>query len=140
CGPGRKNARDRLRRQELHRRQSHLCGDRPIATGGGYLGLSNRRRYDRLERASERGVETAKYPYLVDFGHSGGSKRNQQMLEEGKPDLVLAFPGGRGTADMVRRAQEAGIRGVCPKAWTWPARAVRLPRCGGGAVTEKAPA
>src|SRR5262249_49322591 len=43
CGPGRKNARDRLRWQELHRRQSHLCGARPVATGGGYLGLSNRR-------------------------------------------------------------------------------------------------
>jgi predicted Rossmann-fold nucleotide-binding protein len=68
-----------------------------------------------LNWASERGVETAKYPYLVDFGHSGGSKRNQQMLEEGKPDLVLAFPGGRGTADMVRRAKEAGIRVVCQK-------------------------
>jgi len=47
-----------------------------------------------LNWASERGVETAKYPYLVDFGRSGGPKRNQQMLEEGKPDLVLAFPGG----------------------------------------------
>ena len=32
-----------------------------------------------------------------------------------KPDLVLAFPGGRGTADMVRRAKEAGIRVVCQK-------------------------
>ena len=68
-----------------------------------------------LNWASERGVETAKYPYLVDFGRSGGPKRNQQMLEEGKPDLVLAFPGGRGTADMVRRAKEAGIRVVCQK-------------------------
>ncbi|MGC2688682.1 MAG: SLOG family protein [Pseudolabrys sp.] len=68
-----------------------------------------------LNWASERRVETAKYPYRVDFGRSGGPKRNQQMLEEGKPDLVLAFPGGRGTADMVRRAKEAGIRVVCQK-------------------------
>jgi hypothetical protein len=29
------------------------------------------------------------------------------MLEYG-PDLVVAFPGGRGTADMVRRAKAAG--------------------------------
>src|SRR5262249_150522 len=68
-----------------------------------------------LNWASERGVETAKYPYLVDFGRSGGPKRNQQMLEEGKPDLVLAFPGGRGTADMVRRGKERGNRGGGPK-------------------------
>jgi UDP-N-acetylmuramoylalanine-D-glutamate ligase len=31
------------------------------------------------------------------------------MLDVGKPDLVVAFPGGRGTADMVRRAKEAGV-------------------------------
>ena len=31
------------------------------------------------------------------------------MLDEGKPDLVIAFPGGRGTFDMVSRAIEAGL-------------------------------
>ena len=43
------------------------------------------------------------------FGKSAGPKRNQRMLREGKPELVLAFPGGRGTADMVNRAKRAGI-------------------------------
>lgn len=38
-----------------------------------------------------------------------GPIRNRQMLTEGKPDLVVAFPGGRGTADMVRRAKAAGV-------------------------------
>ena len=42
-------------------------------------------------------------------GRAAGPIRNQQMIDEGKPDLVLAFPGGRGTADMVRRANRAGI-------------------------------
>jgi hypothetical protein len=42
-------------------------------------------------------------------GRAAGPIRNRQMLDEGKPDLVVAFPGGRGTADMVRAAQEAGI-------------------------------
>jgi hypothetical protein len=32
------------------------------------------------------------------------------MLEVYKPAVVLAFPGGRGTADMMRKATEAGIR------------------------------
>lgn len=41
---------------------------------------------------------------------SAGPRRNQRMLDEGKPDLVIAFPGGTGTADMVRRARAAGIR------------------------------
>lgn len=43
-------------------------------------------------------------------GRAAGPIRNQQMLDEGQPDLVVAFPGGRGTADCVRRAREAGVR------------------------------
>lgn len=42
-------------------------------------------------------------------GRGAGPKRNARMLVEGKPDFVVAFPGGRGTADMVRRSKEAGL-------------------------------
>lgn len=42
-------------------------------------------------------------------GKGAGPIRNQKMLDEGKPDLVIAFAGGRGTADMVRRAKSAGV-------------------------------
>lgn len=42
-------------------------------------------------------------------GKSAGPRRNTRMIEEGKPDLVVAFPGGRGTADMVTKAEAAGI-------------------------------
>lgn len=42
-------------------------------------------------------------------GRAAGPIRNQRMIDEGKPDLVIAFPGGRGTEDMVRRAKAAGI-------------------------------
>jgi hypothetical protein len=53
--------------------------------------------------------ETLTFPPLWEvYGKSAGPKRNQQMLEA-KPDLVVAFPGGRGTADMVRRAKAAKI-------------------------------
>jgi predicted Rossmann-fold nucleotide-binding protein len=43
------------------------------------------------------------------LGRKAGPIRNQRMLDEGKPDLIVAFLGGRGTADMVRRGREAGI-------------------------------
>ena len=43
------------------------------------------------------------------YGRSAGPRRNQRMLDEEQPDLVLAFPGGRGTADLVRRAATAGV-------------------------------
>jgi hypothetical protein len=44
------------------------------------------------------------------YGRSAGYIRNAQMLEEGKPDLVIAFPGGKGTAMMVKLAQKAKIK------------------------------
>lgn len=43
------------------------------------------------------------------YKNAAGPIRNQQMLDEGKPDLVVAFPGGTGTADMIRRAKKAGV-------------------------------
>lgn len=46
------------------------------------------------------------------YGRAAGPIRNQQMLDEGKPDLVLAFPGGRGTQDMIDKALKAGIRTI----------------------------
>lgn len=42
-------------------------------------------------------------------GKAAGPIRNQEMLDKGKPDLVLAFPGGAGTADMIRRAEAANV-------------------------------
>lgn len=43
-------------------------------------------------------------------GRAAGPIRNKQMLDEGKPDLVVAFEGGIGTANMVRQAREAGVK------------------------------
>lgn len=46
------------------------------------------------------------------YGKRAGYVRNVQMLEEGNPDMVLAFPGGKGTAMMVKIAKEAGVEVV----------------------------
>jgi len=43
------------------------------------------------------------------YGRSAGYVRNRQMLTEGKPDLVIAFPGGRGTEMMCDIAQRIGV-------------------------------
>lgn len=43
-------------------------------------------------------------------GKAAGPIRNRQMIEEGKPDIVIALPGGRGTANMVQQARAAGIQ------------------------------
>lgn len=42
-------------------------------------------------------------------GRVAGFIRNQHMLTEGKPDLVVAFPGGKGTANMIVTARRLGV-------------------------------
>lgn len=60
--------------------------------------------------AERHGVKVEPYPADWErHGRAAGPIRNQQMLDEAKPDIVIAFPGGRGTTDMVRRAEAAGI-------------------------------
>jgi hypothetical protein len=51
-------------------------------------------------------------PFPADWkkhGKAAGPIRNQQQLDEFEPHRVVAFPGGRGTADMCRRAKGAGL-------------------------------
>lgn len=45
-------------------------------------------------------------------GKSAGMIRNRQMLVEGKPDVVIAFPGGKGTQNMIELAKKAGVKVV----------------------------
>jgi len=51
-------------------------------------------------------------PWVIDtrdLGRRAGAIRNQEMIDEGKADGVVAFPGGKGTEDLVRRAEAAGL-------------------------------
>ena len=53
-----------------------------------------------------------RYPALWEtYGKKAGPIRNAQMLDEGKPGICLAFPlpGSKGTWDMIRKANAAGI-------------------------------
>lgn len=76
---------------------------------GGALGA------DALAKRWARFHEVALEEYAADwerFGRAAGPERNTRMLHFGRPDLVIAFPGGAGTADMVRQARAAGVRVV----------------------------
>ena len=44
-----------------------------------------------------------------DHGRAAGMIRNRRMLDEEQVDLVVAFPGGKGTAHMVKLAKARGI-------------------------------
>jgi hypothetical protein len=85
----------------------------PIAVviEGGALGADQAGR----DWANARGVPVETYPAdWKNLGRAAGVIRNQQMLDQGCPDLVVAFTGGRGTADMVHRAIKSGIQVVRP--------------------------
>lgn len=49
----------------------------------------------------------------VRYNSLAGFARNQKMLDVERPDVVIAFPGGPGTADMLARTKRAEIRYVC---------------------------
>jgi hypothetical protein len=62
--------------------------------------------------AKERGVQPVAMEALWDYeGDPAGSKRNARMFEFAQPDLIVAFSGGRGTANMMRIGFEAKKRG-----------------------------
>lgn len=43
------------------------------------------------------------------YGKAAGSIRNQLMIDSCSPTLIIAFPGGTGTNDMINKAKKAGI-------------------------------
>jgi hypothetical protein len=55
-------------------------------------------------------IDVQKFPADWDkFGRAAGMARNVQMLNEGKPDLCIACPGGYGTEHMVSLCRAVGI-------------------------------
>lgn len=58
----------------------------------------------------DRGKQLVAYPaHWKKHGLRAGMIRNRQMLKEAEPDYVIAFPGGRGTANMIQIARLAGV-------------------------------
>jgi hypothetical protein len=60
--------------------------------------------------AGSRGIPALAFP--ADWkkdGKAAGFVRNARMLRDGRPELVAAFPGGKGTAHMVSLARAAGV-------------------------------
>lgn len=58
---------------------------------------------NRRQKVKEYPAEWEKY------GNRAGPIRNGFMLEDAKPNIVIAFPGGPGTANVVALAQQAKI-------------------------------
>lgn len=64
---------------------------------------------------TEDGIESIVVPANWDkYGLAAGPIRNSEMLKL-NPDVVIAFPGGTGTNDMVTKAKRAGVEVIFPK-------------------------
>ena len=62
------------------------------------------------EWAMKNGYTAIGVPANWDFyGKAAGPLRNGAMIEFCEPDMVVAFPGGRGTQEMIRLAEKAGL-------------------------------
>jgi len=60
--------------------------------------------------AEINGITTLDFPADWDtHKKAAGFIRNKQMLDEGKPELVIAFKGGNGTAMMIDIAKKANV-------------------------------
>lgn len=85
----------------LHRERGFTVLIEGVARGADQLAV---------EWADARAIEHLRFPADWErHRRRAGPLRNKQMLDEGKPDLVVAFPGGTGTANMIGQAQAAGV-------------------------------
>ena len=63
--------------------------------------------------ARSQGVAIVRYPPNWElFGQRAERLRNTFMLHDSRPDLVVAFPSGHATSDLVRRAISADIAAI----------------------------
>lgn len=85
----------------LHKKYKFTCVIDGCAKGADTLGY---------RWAKRKGLATERYPAnWAKYGRAAGPIRNRQMAEEGKPDIGVAFPGGRGTANMKEQLKKLGI-------------------------------
>jgi len=60
------------------------------------------------------GVLSKRYPADWHLGKRAGMLRNQQMLTEESPNLVVGFKGSNGTKNMIDIARAAGVEVLTP--------------------------
>ena len=105
-------ALDAMHAQEPITRLAHgACGwdrDRPATCTPDKLEGADRWAH---EWATERGVPVQTYAAKwTAQGRSAGPRRNGEMLHQERPNVVVAFPGARGTADLIRQAESMRLR------------------------------
>ena len=102
-------------REHIHNTLCDIDAERGPITRvihGGATGADDEAMIWTCLMASIPGRDIKHIPFVAEWhkhGRAAGPIRNKRMLDEGKPDLVVAFPGGKGTANMVKIAESAGV-------------------------------
>lgn len=96
-----------------------VCGGRDFSDAPTVCSVLNeihrRRNIDLIIHGAARGADKLAEEYAISrnirfvrfkaewgrYGGAAGPIRNKRMLIEGRPDLVVAFKGGRGTRNMI---------------------------------------
>ena len=103
CGGRDFNDKEMLNNQlnELHRKINISLIIEGVAKGADTLAS---------QWATDHKIANLRFPALWNrHGKAAGPIRNIRMLEDGSPDLVVAFPGGKGTKHMVKMAKDREI-------------------------------
>ena len=109
------------------KRKVLVCGGRDFSDMKKLMANLDRLHRDQkfccLIHGNARGADTfaAQWAYMNDvrtkefpadwtrYGKAAGPIRNKEMLEDGRPDLVVAFRGGKGTQNMIEQAKRKGV-------------------------------
>jgi hypothetical protein len=102
-----------------------VCGGRTYSSKSSVFSVLGKYEHEitMIIHGDARGADTLakewaiekKVPYLTvpanwdEYGFEAGPIRNSLMLELGNPELVIAFPGGKGTANMVKQSRKRNI-------------------------------
>lgn len=66
--------------------------------------------------AKHHNITLERYPaQWAKYGRAAGPIRNQEMLDKGKPDLVVVFKGGSGSKHMATIARKSGVKTMRPQ-------------------------
>lgn len=92
----------------------YFTGPGDVLIHGCAKGADQLSEYTTREMFNTLGTMIAYERYPADwekYGKAAGPIRNKQMLDEGKPDMVIAFlaPDSRGTKNMIEQAEKADI-------------------------------
>lgn len=118
-----------------------ICGDRNYTDYKRILGFLKeyKRKHSELvvieggakgaDKLAKRAADELKIPvveYQADWlglGRAAGPIRNQKMIDEGKPDIIVAFhddiESSKGTKDMINRAKKLNIRWLVINSLAW---------------------